>query len=110
MAKRSKPEPEKESPTLLMALSEATKLLEERIALGKSLGARSIRGPIDLQQARDEYKLWDDYNTALLRKMFSNSEIADEYSAWVGGSFPSTPHLMRKWMTFFSMYVSTPPD
>lgn len=54
--------------------------LAERMRLGQELLAFSIRSKKELERARDDYYIWDEVNTELLRRRFTTSEFADDYS------------------------------
>ena len=87
-------------PRLTVSRSDLDRRLEDRITRGRELLDRSIASPSDLQAAHSDYGKWDDYNTTLLRRSFSSSEPADEYSAPVpmiqspcGELVEAGPHL-----------------
>lgn len=85
MAKRAKAEVPQEAPVLQVPLTEAQRLIRERIELGKPILMRTIHDLAGLEEARAEYGAWHDFNRDLLRKIFSNSSISDEYVQWFGG-------------------------
>jgi predicted nucleotide-binding protein len=64
----------------------------ERIALGENLAQRPLNSIGDIDEVRDEYRRWDDFNSALLHRRFTTSEVADEYDAmavmWIGDGSP----------------------
>jgi hypothetical protein len=66
------------SPRLTMPRVEVDRRLDDRIARGEELLDRELATNGDLQSARADYRLWDDYNSTLLRRSFSTSEPADE--------------------------------
>jgi predicted nucleotide-binding protein len=72
-------------PRLTMPRAELDRRIEERIARGRDLINRPINTISDLQEVRADYRVWDDYNTTLLRRAFTTSEPADDYSPPMGG-------------------------
>lgn len=54
--------------------------LAERIRLGEELMERNISTKHELGEARTKYRVWDDFNRELLRRRFTTTEFADEYS------------------------------
>ena len=83
-------------PRLTASRSDLDRRLEDRITRGRELLDLSIANPIDLQAARSDYGKWDDYNTTLLRRSFSSSEPADEYSAPVPMIFSGNETLEER--------------
>lgn len=67
------------SPSLTMTLEEAQSRLDERIVIGKKIDAV----PVVSQQEYDEQfgarKTWDEFNIALLMKLFTDQSISKEY-------------------------------
>lgn len=58
--------------------------LEAQREAGRQLRIREIASPAALKKAKDDYYSWDEYNTQLLRRRFTTSEIADDYAWWPG--------------------------
>jgi predicted nucleotide-binding protein len=83
-------------PRLTVSRSELDRRLEDRITRGRELLGRSIANLDDLEAARSDYGKWDDYNTTLLRRSFSSSEPADEYSAPVPMIFTGHETLQER--------------
>lgn len=54
--------------------------LAERIRVGEELMEHNISTEDELGQVRTEYRLWDDFNRELLRRRFTTTEFADEYT------------------------------
>lgn len=85
MAKKRKQEPTEKKPLeLLISIEEANKRIEDRIGKGKAIKEISINSQGALEAAKNEYWKWNDYNTEMLRRMFSTEEIAEEYKRWIG--------------------------
>ncbi|HEX8620862.1 MAG TPA: nucleotide-binding protein [Allosphingosinicella sp.] len=73
------------APALLRAPRPAAKQqIESRIEIGKGLLGAQIASAGALKEARAAYYSWSEYNTDLLRRLFSTSEYADEYSSYIG--------------------------
>lgn len=96
MAKKPKPELPDDPPILQIPLTDADRAVQERISLGKALLGKSITGPEALEQAQDEYKVWSDYNRDLLRKMFHNATLSEEYSYFGGAVFSMNPSFAER--------------
>ena len=78
-------------PRLLMPQLQAENQTATQIEEGKQLLVRPIESQNDLKGARAQYNQWDDYNRIMLRSQFDSSEIADGYSATVGGAVVMNP-------------------
>ncbi|GAA3388117.1 nucleotide-binding protein [Cryptosporangium minutisporangium] len=80
-------------PNLLVSRGDLQAALEDRIALGEEFKSRQIAQPGSLKELRNEYYSWGEYNVTLLKRSFTTSELANEYSSRItvgfGGS--STP-------------------
>lgn len=68
---------------LLLTISrdQASTRIDDRIRKGEEILSREIRNEEVLESARRDFYTWDEYNRELLRRIFTTSEIADEYSA-----------------------------
>jgi len=92
-------------PKLMVLREDALEKIESQIEKGKKLlGSpmsdedsieRFLASPSEegFKAAQKEYLKWDDYNIALLRKLFDSNEIANEYDQSLGdaiGSMDST--------------------
>lgn len=77
------------SPELLVQVQDAENQLRERVTKGRQLIARPPGDEPSLEQAKQQFLTWDEYNDTLLEKIFSNNSIAQEYSffgiGFVGG-------------------------
>ncbi len=65
---------------LRMAVGAARDALSERIERGREIMQADIYERQTLQQMRDDYYTWNEYNRDLLARMFTDRSIADEYS------------------------------
>ena len=84
MATKRKEVENKSELRLRISAEEARKRLAERIKIGSEFKAKSIQSEEQLEGLKKEYYKWDDYNTELLRQIFTNSEPSDEYSRSIG--------------------------
>jgi predicted nucleotide-binding protein len=66
-------------PGLTRPRPEVTARLEERIDKGKELQARQIQSPSDMEVYKNDARKWQEYNSDLLRQLFSNEVIKHEY-------------------------------
>lgn len=98
MAKRSKQVADAPlEPALLLTPRVALdKELADRIGIGEELLGRAVQSSAALDQLRNDYDVWNDFNRELLRRRFSTAEIADEYSRFYGGSFSMDPTLEQR--------------
>jgi CAP12/Pycsar effector protein, TIR domain len=72
-------------PTLVVAREEARWRLQAQIDKGNELLNREIGSPVKLEEARQEYYRWTDYNFELLRSLFNTDEYARGYRVGYGG-------------------------
>lgn len=84
--KRKQSEPKAEL-RLRMSVEDARKRLNERMKLGNEFKSRPIQSVQQLNNLRNEYYKWDDYNAELLRQIFTNNDPAEEYSRSIGVFF-----------------------
>lgn len=83
MAKKTpSPSKERNQTELTTSIAEAEKQLTDRIARGRDILSPRPSTSDALEQARSKYHTWDEYNTALLGKIFSTAELSQEYSYW----------------------------
>jgi predicted nucleotide-binding protein len=82
-------------PRLTMPRAELDRRIEERIAR-RDLINRPINTMSELQGARADYRAWNDYNITLLRRAFTTSEPADDYSPPLGGFFTGRETLQEQ--------------
>jgi predicted nucleotide-binding protein len=101
MARRSKPpQPPAEPPALRVPRAEAAEKIQAQINEGESLLARQPRSESELESVKELRRIWSDYNRELLVQLFTSTAVAEEYSAFVGGSFsmrPSFADLVEYW-------------
>jgi len=75
---------------LLVSHQDARLKLENRISKGKELLSREIINWNGLEAVKNDYYKWDSYNTDLLKQIFDNEKVSEEYSsdihfAFIGG-------------------------
>jgi hypothetical protein len=69
------------------SVEETTRLLQEQIAVGEELLSRIDPGayvPGVSSKLRDEYYRWTNYVKELLRSLFDNDEVANEFDFFIG--------------------------
>jgi predicted nucleotide-binding protein len=71
-------------PNLKVPRTEAESRIATQIYKGKQLLDIIINSPDTLKMAQVEYSKWNSFNEELLRRLFDSSEIAEEYSRFVG--------------------------
>jgi len=101
MRKKSTP-PQKREPVLLaVTQADADAKLEDRIVKGTELKSSLSSSQQTYEEVKSEFRIWDDYNEELLKRIFTTDDIADEYSAWAGvaimslGGGPSRSEQIR---------------
>jgi predicted nucleotide-binding protein len=82
--KRKGPTPEKKPIKLLLPMGEATQKINDRISKGMDILSLPIRNTIELELAKKKYWTWNDYNREMLRRIFTNEELSEEYSYRIG--------------------------
>lgn len=85
----SSQEPPSEPAALCASLTDAEAQLRDRVEKGTALLAAPINDKESLDHVQAQYYTWDEYNSALLKRLFTSPELAQEYSYWgiavVGG-------------------------
>ena len=74
---RTPPEP---PPRLKAPVGEVRQKINDRIEKGQAIAQVSIESIEKLEQTRKEYYKWSDYNKELLKQLFTNDSMAEEYS------------------------------
>lgn len=72
---------------LVKSHTQARTAIETQIQEGQSLLDIPVSTKVDLEKLKEKYSIWSDYNRDLLKTLFTTTEMADEYSAFYGGSF-----------------------
>ena len=97
MGKRT---PEKESvpSQLKVARYVADQKIEERLSLGRTLQGKSagIGSPDAYEAYSNECDSWNEYNSSLLKTLFTGTEISEEYEGIVGRSFSMRPTFAER--------------
>jgi predicted nucleotide-binding protein len=87
MAKRNNP-PEGittiSNPRLLTLRTDAYKKINNQIEIGNNIQKTIINSHEELEEARKEFVKWNSYNLELLKRLFDNESIANEYSKGSG--------------------------
>ena len=71
--------PEQESPQLRATAQDARDKIEMRISEGKQLLAVPISDNATLEHTNAGYDTWDEYNLALLERLFTTNKLVQEY-------------------------------
>lgn len=93
MAKAKQQTVEKVPSKLKIPKEEAEQKLKERIEKGKELLNIQITNVLQLDEAKKEYRKWNDYNFEYLRRIFSTDEEATKYKRYGGGVIHMNPSL-----------------
>lgn len=84
MASKRKQTERKPELRLKMSIEDARTRIVARIKIGIALRAISIQSEADLKNIRNDYFKWNSYNVELLRQIFTNNDLAEEYSRGPG--------------------------
>ena len=92
-SKQSTPkDPPGEATTLSVSLADAEAQLREHVEKGTVILALPINDKSALDQAQAQYYTWDEYNSTLLKRLFTSPEIARVHAYWgmalIGGPRP----------------------
>jgi predicted nucleotide-binding protein len=87
---------------LLVSQGEAKAKLAERIDKGKEIKSSQMSSEQDLDAAKKSYYKWNDFNTELLKRLFSTNELANEYSRGIGVGFFSERSLREEISDFYN--------
>lgn len=75
--------PKNALPNLIIPKDEARKLIEKQIIKGEEISAKSPFEYNAYRRVEDELLRWLNYNIELLRRIFDNTSIADEYINYI---------------------------
>ena len=90
-----------ESTSLKFSREEAASRIEDRIVKGSELKSALVNTQDSYESTKEEYRLWDDYNEEMLKRMFTTDEVSKEYNPrWypgpiVSGHSPSLGEQIR---------------
>jgi predicted nucleotide-binding protein len=101
MAKAKQQTIEKIPSELKISKEEAALRLKERIEKGKELLNIKITNELHLDEAKKEYRKWNDYNFEYLRRIFSTDEEATKYNRPLHYAFALDSNLGRDIRDFF---------
>lgn len=97
MARKQDVNPNNKPPTKLsVSRKDAETKINERIEKGNALKTIAISTWGQLESVRNEYYKWSSYNTELLKRLFSDTTLADEYSAFFGAVVGGGPPDLRE--------------
>lgn len=65
---------------LLVPRAQFAEELAERIERGEELESRDVTTVEEVEAARSDYYTWTEYNVELLKRRFTSTELADDYS------------------------------
>lgn len=100
--KKAQPAPTPQPPpSLTVPTPKAREMLQVQIDKGEGMLSRRPTSQEDLDRLEEEKRLWSDYNATLLKKIFTTSEMADEYTAFYGGGFSTQPNFGQLLRDFY---------
>ncbi|MHB1851716.1 MAG: TIR domain-containing protein [Acidimicrobiales bacterium] len=77
--KRTAGGPPPEEPRLQVARAEARRSLDERIEIGQQMLDRPVNSARGIDELKNDFRTWHDYNERLLQRLFTTTALADEY-------------------------------
>lgn len=77
--KRTSDGPPPEEPQLQVARVEARRSLDERIEFGRQMLDRQVNSVQGVDELKNEFRIWHDYNKRLLQRLFTTTALVDEY-------------------------------
>jgi len=77
--KRRSDGPPPGEPKLQVARVEARQSLDERIELGRQMLDRQVNAAQGVDELKNDFHSWHDYNERLLQRLFTTTALADEY-------------------------------
>jgi predicted nucleotide-binding protein len=87
MAKKAAQQEKLPPPELVVPRGEALTRLKERVNKGLEIKNSRIQSDADLTAAEKAQKLWNEFNSELLRRIFTNSAVQEEYDRFFGKVF-----------------------
>lgn len=67
---------------LRVTCDEAKQRLQDRIESGKELKNKQVNTPQAFEELMNNYRKWNSFNSALLKRIFTTDEAATEYDYW----------------------------
>src|SRR4051794_27084506 len=96
MARKTSQPPASPPPLeLLVSREDAEAKIIDRVAKGKNLFAQRIDSWNQLEATSKDYLKWSAYNTELLKRLFSNDSLAQEYALEFGFAVSSSHPSLR---------------
>jgi len=86
MSPRSRTAPPQQQPPLALRVprSEARERIGQQIEAGKKISELQIQSESDLDNARHEASKWESYSEELLKRLFTNNSLAEEFTRFWG--------------------------
>ncbi len=81
-SRRKTPQP-KEPVGLTISRDEAASRIKDRIVKGHELKSALVDTHESYESSTKEYRLWEDYNKEMLKRIFTTDEISKEYGRWI---------------------------
>jgi hypothetical protein len=66
---------------LAISRDEAERQIAERIKRGEDLKSRPMQNQPQFEEVQNQYWTWNEYNTEMLRQMFTTAKVAEEYDS-----------------------------
>src|SRR5687768_4206175 len=94
--KKVEPTPPQAPLALTVSRAEAESRVRDRIEKSKELLARPLASWEDIERVKKEYSKWSAFNTELLKRLFTNESISDEYTRFFGFMVAGDPTFAEK--------------
>src|SRR2546426_5909700 len=94
MARKQAPQPAPEPLELVVPREEAAARITDRIQLGRQMLTRAVRTPDEYETLYNDHSKWSAFNRELLKRLFSTSEMSEEYTRFYGGAIAMGPRSL----------------
>src|SRR5690348_9562270 len=94
MPRKQSPEP-LANPELTVSREEAKQKIQAQIQKGLELKNPRIQSEEEFKRAQAAYDSWNEYNATLLRRLFTNDALVQDYEGCYLGGFAGLPLLKR---------------
>ena len=92
--RRKAPQPPVGPPRLIVPADQLRQEIDERLVIGQQFIDKPTGDEEALNECRQEYYTWTEYNEALLRRSFDTAELAEDYQGRVAFAFVGPRDLL----------------
>src|SRR5438093_12812491 len=94
MARKAAPQPPPEPLELVVPREEAAARISNRIELGRQMLTRPVGTLDEYETLYNDHGKWSAFNRELLKRLFSTSEMWEEYTRFYGGAITIGPRSL----------------